>query len=163
MALGCHVNYFMQIASKRWLLYIPSLLIENKTKKAMTDIEAILKNTRSIAIVGLSDNPARASYGVAQYLMPYYKVIPVNPKHKQILGLTCYPDLESIPEPVDMVDVFQRSENVMPLIGPAIAIGASCFWMQLDIRNFQARQALERAGIEVVEDKCTKIEHARYA
>jgi predicted CoA-binding protein len=62
-----------------------------------------------------------------------------------------------------MVDVFQRSENVMPLIGPAIAIGASCFWMQLDIRNFQARHALERAGIEVVEDKCTKIEHARYA
>jgi len=65
MAPGCHADYFFQIASKLWLLYIPPLLIENKTKKAMTDIEAILKNTRSIAIVGLSDNPARASYGVA--------------------------------------------------------------------------------------------------
>ncbi len=129
----------------------------------MTNIEAILKNTHSVAIVGLSNNPARASYGVAQYLMAFYKVIPVNPKYEQILGLTCYPDLASIPEPVDMVDVFQRSENVMPFVEPAIAMGASCFWMQLDIRNSQARQALEQAGISVVEDKCTKIEHARYA
>jgi len=128
----------------------------------MSDIESILKNTRSIAIVGLSDNPARASFDVAQYLMPHYRIIPVNPNHDEILGLTCYPDLESIPEPVDMVDLFQRSENVMPFVEPAIAIGVSCFWMQLDIRNLQARQTLEAAGITVIEDKCTKIEHARY-
>ncbi len=128
----------------------------------MSDIESILKNTRSIAIVGLSDNPARASFDVAQYLMPHYRIIPVNPNHERILGLTCYPDLDSIPEPVDMVDLFQRSENVMPFVEPAIAIGVSCFWMQLDIRNLQARQTLEAAGITVIEDKCTKIEHARY-
>jgi predicted CoA-binding protein len=127
----------------------------------MADIETILRETRSIAIVGLSNNPARASYEVASYLMPHYRVIPVNPNYETILGLTCYPDLESIPDPVDMVDLFQRSENVMPFVEPAIKIGAKCFWMQLDIQNLQARQQLEAAGIAVVEDKCTKIEHAR--
>jgi len=128
----------------------------------MNNIGTILKNTRTIAIVGLSDNPARASYEVARYLMPHYQIIPVNPNHQSILGLDCYPDLEAIPGSVDMVDVFQRSENVMPFVEPAIAIGAKCFWMQLDIRNLNARNRLEAEGIIVVEDKCTKIEHARY-
>ena len=126
------------------------------------DIKQILQETKTIAIVGLSNNSAKASFGVAEYLMPHYKVIPVNPRYSEILGLTCYPDLQSIPVPVDMVDVFQRSENVMPFVQPSIEIGAKCFWMQLGIGNFAARSALELAGIEVVEDKCTKIEHARY-
>jgi predicted CoA-binding protein len=125
------------------------------------DMKAIFAATRTIAIVGLSDNPDRASHEVALYLRPHYKIIPVNPNHQMILGLPCYPDLAAIPEPVDMVDVFQRSENVMPLVQPAIDIGVRIFWMQLGITQRDARRQLTLAGISVVEDKCTKIEHAR--
>ncbi len=126
------------------------------------DIKEMLQSSKTIAIVGMSDNPARASNEVAQYLMPHYTVIPVNPNHKEILGLTCYPDLESIPVPVDIVDVFQRSENVMPFVQPTIEMGARCFWMQLGISNAEAAAALEKAGVFVVQDKCSKIEHMRY-
>lgn len=126
------------------------------------DIETIMKQTRTIAIVGCSDNPAKASHEVAGYLMNHYEVIPVNPNHQEILGLKCYPDLESIPVPVDMVDVFQRSENVAPFVEPAIAIGAKVFWMQLGITNSEAAERLRAAGVEVVEDRCTKIDHMRY-
>jgi predicted CoA-binding protein len=126
------------------------------------NIQQILHDTKSIAIVGLSANPTRASFQVAQYLMPHYEVIPVNPAYEEVLGLRCYPDLQSIPAKVDMVDVFQRSENVMPFVQPSIDIGAKYFWMQLDIRNEAARQQLEAAGVIVVDDLCTKIEHARY-
>lgn len=121
----------------------------------------IFQNTKTIAIVGLSDNPARASYGVAQSLLPHFQIIPVNPNYEEILGQTCYPDLESVPVPIDMVDVFQRSENILPLVEPAIKIGAKVFWMQLGITNSEARTRLEAAGIVVVEDRCTKVEYAR--
>ena len=126
------------------------------------DIKTLLQDTKTVAIVGLSNKPSKASYGVAQYLMPFYRIIPVNPNHKEILGFTCYPNLESITEPVDMVDVFQLSENILPLVKPAIALNVKSFWMQLGITNREARLELEAAGIEVVEDKCTKIEHAFY-
>ena len=126
------------------------------------NIKRILHDTKTIAIVGLSANPSRASFQVAQYLMPHYEVIPVNPACDEVLGLRCYPDLQSVPVKVDMVDVFQRSENVMPFVQPSIDIGAKYFWMQLDIRNDDARQQLEAAGVIVVDDLCTKIEHARY-
>jgi len=126
------------------------------------DIKRILHDTKTIAIVGLSANPSRASFQVAQYLMPHYEVIPVNPACDEVLGLRCYPDLQSVPVKVDMVDVFQRSENVMPFVQPSIDIGAKYFWMQLDIRNDDARQQLEAAGVIVVDDLCTKIEHARH-
>jgi hypothetical protein len=125
------------------------------------DMKAIFATTRTIAIVGLSDNTERASNEVARYLSPYFKIIPVNPNHQMILGLPCYPDLAAISEPVDMVDVFQRSENVMPLVQPAIDIGARIFWMQLGITEPSGRRLLMAAGMTVVEDKCTKIEHAR--
>ena len=128
----------------------------------MRTIQQILEQTKTIAIVGLSENTTRASNEVAQYLSPYYTIIPVNPMYQSVLGMTCYPDLASIPGKVDMVDVFQRSENVMPYVQPAIDIGANCFWMQLGIENPEARSLLEAAGIDVVEDKCTKIEYARY-
>ena len=126
------------------------------------NIQQILHDTKSIAIVGLSANPSRASFQVAQYLMPHYEVIPVNPAYEEVLGLRCYPDLQSVPVKVDMVDVFQRSENVMPFVQPSIDIGAKYFWMQLDIRNDDARQQLEAVGVIVVDDLCTKIEHARH-
>ena len=125
-------------------------------------IKQILQDTKTIAVVCLSQNPVKASYEVASYLMPYYQVIPVNPRYSQILGLPGYPDLASIPERVDMVDLFQRSENVLPFVQPSIDIGVRCFWMQLGIQNAVARSQLEAAGIEVVEDLCTKVEHARF-
>jgi uncharacterized protein len=127
----------------------------------MLDLNGIFAATRTIAIVGMSDDPARASHEVGRYLMDFYQVIPVNPNHSTILGLTCYPDLASIPMAVDMVDLFQRSENVLPYVQPAIDIGVSVFWMQLGIRNAQASAQLMAAGITVVEDRCTKIDHAR--
>ncbi|MEJ6515471.1 MAG: CoA-binding protein [Pseudomonadales bacterium] len=126
------------------------------------NIQQILHDTKTIAIVGLSANPSRASFQVAQYLMPHYEIIPINPAYEEVLGLRCYPDLQSVPVKVDMVDVFQRSENVMPFVQPSIDIGAKYFWMQLDIRNDDARQQLEAVGVIVVDDLCTKIEHARY-
>jgi predicted CoA-binding protein len=127
----------------------------------VSDFKAIFEQTKTIAIVGLSANPSRASNEVAQYLMPHFDVIPVNPNYDEVLGLKCYPDLQSIPVPVDMVDVFQRSENVQPYVQPAIDIGVKCFWMQLDIESTQARAQLEAAGVSVVDDRCTKIEFAR--
>ena len=126
------------------------------------NIQQILHYTKTIAIVGLSANPSRAHFQVAQYLMPHFEIIPINPAYEEVLGLRCYPDLQSVPVQVDMVDVFQRSENVMPFVQPSIDIGAKYFWMQLDIRNDDARQQLEAVGVIVVDDLCTKIEHARY-
>lgn len=127
----------------------------------MSDFKTIFEQTKTIAIVGLSANTSRASNEVAQYLMPHFEVIPVNPNYDEVLGLKCYPDLQSIPVAVDMVDVFQRSENVHPYVQPAIDIGAKCFWMQLGIESAEARAQLEAAGIAVIEDRCTKIEFAR--
>lgn len=127
----------------------------------MHDLPEIFASTRTIAVVGMSDNPARASYEVARYLSDFYVVIPVNPNHRSIMGLTCYPDLASIPVAVDMVDLFQRSENVMPYVQPAIDIKVSVFWMQLGIENALAAEQLTAAGITVVQDRCTKIDHAK--
>lgn len=122
--------------------------------------EEIFANTKTIAVVGLSANPMRASYDVALNLQSNFRIVPINPNYEEILGEKCYPDLESVPEPIDMVDVFQRSENVMPFVEPAIKIGAKYFWMQLGISNAEARARLEEAGITVIEDKCTKVEYA---
>ena len=127
----------------------------------MLDLPEIFASTRTIAVVGMSDNPARASYEVARYLSEFYVVIPVNPNHRSIMGLTCYPDLASIPVQVDMVDLFQRSENVMAYVQPAIDIKVSVFWMQLGIENALAAKQLTAAGITVVQDRCTKIDHAK--
>jgi uncharacterized protein len=127
----------------------------------MLDLPEIFASTRTIAVVGMSDNPARASYEVARYLSEFYVVIPVNPNHRSIMGLTCYPDLASIPVQVNMVDLFQRSENVMAYVQPAIDIKVSVFWMQLGIENALAAEQLTAAGITVVQDRCTKIDHAK--
>ncbi|MDZ7683708.1 MAG: CoA-binding protein [Gammaproteobacteria bacterium] len=127
----------------------------------MTNITNIMEEARTIAVVGMSNKPDRDSHEVGVYLSRFYKVIPVNPNHDEIAGMKCYPDLESIPEPVDIVDVFQRSENVAPFVEPAIRIGAKCFWMQLGIQSEEATRRLEGAGVFVVADRCTKIEHAR--
>jgi len=129
------------------------------------DIEGlrrILGSVHTIAIVGLSANWNRPSFFAAKYLQEHgYRIIPVNPAYKEVLGEKCYPSLTDINEPVDVVDVFRKPADVPPLVEQAKAIGAKVFWMQLGVINeAAARQAME-CGLEVVMDRCMKIEHAR--
>jgi predicted CoA-binding protein len=127
-------------------------------------IRDLLDRARTIAIVGLSAERQKASYFVATYLQREgYRVIPVNPRGGTILGETVYPDLKSIPEPVDIVDVFRPVGEVPGLVDQAIAIGAKAVWMQLRIVNFEAAEKARAAGLSVVMDKCVKMEHGRFS
>lgn len=125
--------------------------------------QQILASSRVVAMVGLSANPERPSNRVARYLMGKgYKVIPVNPNEKEILGETCYPGLGSIPEPVDVVDVFRKSEDVPPIAAEAVRIGAKALWMQEGVKNRQAAALARQAGLKVVMDKCMRKRHIKY-
>ena len=125
-------------------------------------LRRILKSSRTIAVVGLSANWWRPSYFVAKYLQEHgYRVIPVNPAYQDVLGETCYPTLREIPEPVDMVDCFRKAEEIPALTEEAIAIGAKCLWMQLGVVNEVAAARAQAAGLDVVMDRCVKIEHGR--
>ncbi len=127
-----------------------------------TTIRRILDESRTIAMVGLSGNWYRPSYFAAKYLLDKgYQVIPVNPGYEEILGQKCYPDLKSIPEDVDVVDLFQRSERVPGFVQPSIDIGARVLWLQLGVVNDEAAEQARAAGLEVVQDRCMKIEYAR--
>jgi len=122
----------------------------------------ILNNNKVIAVVGLSENESRPSFFAAKYMQYHgYEIIPVNPRYEEILGVPCYPDLESIPVSVDMVNVFQRSDRVMPVAESAIAIGAKVLWLQLGVINDDAASLARDAGMQVVMDRCVKIEYAR--
>ncbi len=124
--------------------------------------ERILKDYRSVAIVGVSPRPQRPSHRVASYLSRHgYHVIPVNPHAQQILGKTSYPDLSSIPEPVEVVDIFRSSEDVLPIVDEAIEIGAKAVWMQEGVINEEAAAKARDAGLLVVMDKCMRKEHQR--
>ncbi len=115
-----------------------------------------------VAAVGLSANWYRPSYFAAKYLQEHgYRVIPVNPSYEEILGEKCYPSLLEIPEPVDVVQIFQQPDRVPPFVEQAIKIGAKVVWMQLGIVNEEAAARAREAGLEVVMDRCMKIEHAR--
>jgi predicted CoA-binding protein len=131
----------------------------------MNDINTlrrILIENKRVAIVGLSDDWSRPSNFVGKYLLEHgFEVIPVNPKYDEILGQKCYADLKDIPTPVDIVDLFQRSERIPPFVDDAIKIGAKVVWMQLGIVNEEAAQTARDAGLEVVMDRCVKIEYAR--
>lgn len=130
----------------------------------MQNISEIIRKYRTIAVVGLSPNRLRPSYGVSEYMKSQgYKIIPVNPGHAQILGETAYRNLESIPEPVEIVNVFRRSEHVGEVVDSAIRIGAKVVWMQEGIRNEEAAQRAREAGLEVVEDRCILKDHRRYS
>ncbi|ASJ76548.1 CoA-binding protein [Granulosicoccus antarcticus] len=125
-------------------------------------LQEILESCRTIAVVGLSNKPHRASYGVASYLLHHgYTIIPVNPTIDEVLGQQSYPTLSDIPVTVDMVDCFRRSEEMEALAVEAIAIRARVLWMQLGVVNEKARDMAEAAGLQVVMDRCTKIDHAR--
>ncbi|HKN74132.1 MAG TPA: CoA-binding protein [Candidatus Acidoferrum sp.] len=124
----------------------------------------ILKQYKTIAVVGLSSNPARASYEVAEYIKDVgYKIIPVNPNETEVLGEKSYARLEDVPEKVEIVDVFRRAEDVPPVVESAIAVGAKVVWMQLGIENAEAAERARAAGLIVVEDACILMEHRRRA
>ena len=122
----------------------------------------ILNNYRTIAMVGLSPDPNRPSHRVAKYLINHgYKVIPVNPDTQEILGTRSYSDMSSIPEPIEIVDIFRRSEEVMPIVDEAIKIGAKVVWMQEGVINEEAALKAQDAGLLVVMDRCMLKEHKR--
>ena len=131
----------------------------------MTDIATlrrVLRDSRTIAVVGLSADWFRQSNFAAKYMQAHgYKVIPVNPKYPEILGEKCYPDLRSIPVPVDMVDVFRKPADCVPIAEDAVAIGAKTLWLQIGVVNAEAQRIAETAGLTVVMDRCVKIEYAR--
>lgn len=126
------------------------------------DLKRIFETVRTIAVVGCSPKPERPGHYVARYLQELgYRIIPVNPGQTEILGEKCYPSLRDIPEPVDMVDCFRRAEDIPPIVEDAIAIGAKVVWMQLGIVNNEAAARASSAGIEVVMDRCPKIDYPR--
>ena len=127
-------------------------------------LRRILQRHRRVAIVGLSADWHRPSYFVAKYLQQHgYRVFPVNPRYAgaEILGQPCVASLADLPEPVDMVDVFRRSDDVLPIAEQAIAIGARCLWQQIGVVNTEADRLTQSAGLDSVMDRCVKIEHAR--
>jgi len=122
----------------------------------------ILATCRKIAVVGLSANWYRPSYFAAKYLMNHgYEVFPVNPNYEEVLGRKCYPDLKSLPTRVDVVDIFQKPDRVPALVADAIDIGARVVWMQIGIVHEEAARRAREAGLEVVMNRCMKIEYAR--
>ncbi len=128
----------------------------------MSTEEEILNSSRVVAVVGLSEKADRPSYIVASYLKQNgYKIIPVNPKAGEILGEVCYPDLGSIPEPVDVVDIFRRAEEVPAIVEEVIKMGAKAVWMQEGVINEQAAARAKEAGLLVVMDKCMFKEHRK--
>lgn len=126
----------------------------------MVEISELLKTARTIAVVGLSGKPWRASYGVAQYMQRAgYRIIPVNPNLTSVLGEKAYPNLRAIPEPVDVVDIFRKPEAVPEIVEDAIAIGARVVWMQDGIVHNDAAARARQAGLAVVMNKCMMREH----
>ncbi len=125
-------------------------------------LRRILAQSRVIAVVGLSANWYRPSYFAAKYMQEHgYRIIPVNPNHAAVLGEKCYPDIAAIPDSVDIVDCFRRSAEMPPLAREAVAKGAKVLWMQLGVASDEAARIAGSAGLDVVQNRCVKIEHAR--
>lgn len=132
----------------------------------ISELTRILRTFRTIAVVGLSAEWHRPSFFAAKYMQSHgYRVVPVNPRYAasgtEILGEKVYADLAQIPFTVDMVDVFRRTEDVLPIAQQAIAIGARCLWQQIGVLNQEADSLVRAAGLDSVMDRCVKIEHAR--
>ena len=128
----------------------------------INELRRILRDNRVIAVVGLSADWFRPSYFAAKYMLEHgYRVIPVNPKYDEILGQKCYKSLRDIREKVDLVDVFRKTQDVMPIAEEAIAIGARVLWQQLGVKNEAAAAKARAAGLDTVMDRCVKIEHGR--
>jgi len=128
----------------------------------IASLRRILRTSRTIAVVGLSAEWHRPSFFAAKYMQEHgYRIVPVNPRYNTILGERCYPTLQDVPHPVDMVDVFRRTADVAPIASGAVAIGAKCLWQQLGVVNAEADALARGAGLDSVMDRCVKIEHAR--
>ena len=130
-------------------------------------IRRILHEVRTIAVVGLSAEWHRPSFFAAKYMQDHgYRIVPVNPRYAKastdVLGEHCYAALTDIPFPVDMVDVFRRTEDVLPIAQQAIQIGAKCLWQQIGVMNLEADALARNAGMDSVMDRCVKIEHGRF-
>jgi len=127
-------------------------------------ITKILRESRTVAVVGLSSNPMRPSFGVTEYMQGMgYRIIPVNPNEREVLGEKSYARLEDVPEKIDIVNVFRRAEEVPPVVESAIRIGAKVVWMQSGIANEEAAEKARAAGLMVIEDACILVEHRRRA
>ena len=125
-------------------------------------LRRILATSRTIAVVGLSAEWHRPSHFAAAYMQQHgYRIIPVNPRYEEVLGERCHASLETIDVSVDIVDVFRRTEDVIPIAEQAIAIGAKCLWQQIGVKNVEAARLAQAAGLDTVMDRCVKIEHAR--
>jgi predicted CoA-binding protein len=138
------------------------VLLPDGMTAAADPILEILKKYKTIAVVGLSSNPGRPSYGVTDYMQSAgYRIIPVNPNETEVLGEKSYARLEDVPEKIEIVDVFRRAENVPPVVESAIRVGAKVVWMQLGIEHSAAAERARAAGLVVVEDACILVEHRR--
>jgi uncharacterized protein len=127
------------------------------------EIEQILKSSKTIAVVGLSDNPDRPSYHVSEYMqLAGYRIIPVNPSVAEVLGEKSYPNLKSIPEKIDIVDIFRKPDAVPEIVNEAIAVKAKSIWMQEGVIHEDAALTAQNAGLQVVMDKCILKEHMRW-
>jgi uncharacterized protein len=125
-------------------------------------VAEVLQGANTVAIVGISEKPDRDSHKVAKYLKDHgYKIIPVNPRLKEVLGEPCYPDLKSVPMHIDIVDIFRSTDAIPGIVDDAIAVGAGSVWMQLGLIHNEAAEKARKAGLQVVMNRCTKIEHAR--
>ena len=125
-------------------------------------LRRILTKSRVIAVVGLSAHWHRPSYFAAKYMRDHgYRIVPVNPNYPEVLGERCYPSLAAVPEAIDVVDCFRKPEEMPDLARAAVAKGAQVLWMQLGIRNEEAARIADAAGLDVVMNRCVKIEHAR--
>jgi len=133
-----------------------------------TTLRRLLRQPCTIAVVGLSAEPSRPSFEVAQTMQAHgYRIVPVNPRYAEkgehILGESCYASLTDIPFPVDIVNVFRRTEEVLPIARQAVQIGAKCLWQQIGVENREADQLARAAGLDSVMNLCIKIQHARLA
>jgi predicted CoA-binding protein len=138
------------------------VLLPDGMTDAVDPILEILKKYKTIAVVGLSSNPGRPSYGVTEYMQSAgYRIIPVNPNETEVLGEKSYARLEDVPEKIGIVDVFRRAENVPPVVESAIRVGAGAVWMQLGIEHAAAAERARAAGLIVLEDACILVEHRR--
>jgi uncharacterized protein len=147
-------------ASKRRICMTECALPEKNP--ADLEIADILQQAKTIAVVGISHKEHRDSHKVAKYLKEHgYKMIPVNPKYTEVLGEKCYPSLKDVPEPIDIADIFRNLEAIPGIVAEAIAAGVGTVWLQLGLAHNEAARQAEAAGLRVVMDKCTKIEHSR--
>ena len=128
----------------------------------LATLRRILRQARTIAVVGLSAEWHRPSFFAAKYMQEHgYRIVPVNPRYREVLGERCHPSLRDVGEPVDIVDVFRRTEDVLPIAEDAVAIGARCLWQQIGVTNREADRLVAAAGLDSVMNRCVKIEHAR--